>query len=53
LFWEENSWRLEALKGARNPTKINGTILPPGERRQLSPGDELEFAGVVLLFDER
>ncbi|CAK0760723.1 putative FHA domain-containing protein [Gammaproteobacteria bacterium] len=51
---ERTQWYVTALdqrllgRDFTNRTQINGRLLPPGERRTLSDGDELRLSGVIL-----
>lgn len=50
LTFEEQRWYLTDTDSV-NGTKWNQNRLRPGEKQELSPGDQIEFAGIVYVFD--
>lgn len=52
LTYGEGKWRVEEEVGALNGTFVNGTRLVPGQRMELSDGDQVSFGMVRVVFRE-
>ena len=50
IFHEGDQWFLQSDPTSSNPTHVNGTLLPKGEKTELEFGDKLMIADVVLDF---
>ena len=50
LIYRSGGWFVVPNPAARNPTRVNGVPIPPGEETEIQDGDQVRFAGVIFTY---